>query len=118
MDLIDKGLDMQRLGVEAGDVEEILAARVFKAFFDLFVDFLKRLNAIGGKRRGTDGDAFVPGFGLTRDLFHSIGLKPVFGTEFRLKRCHDLRVIPAEAFLKQASRFSTLTMIGIAPSFR
>ena len=32
--------------VQAGNIGKLLTARRFEAFFDLFVDFLKRLDAI------------------------------------------------------------------------
>ena len=49
---------MRRTIVEARDIQKVLSTSLFKALFDLFVDLFQRLNAVGGKRRCADCDAF------------------------------------------------------------
>lgn len=46
IDGIAQRLDMRVVVIEAGNIGEMLAPRLFKAFLDLFVDFFQRLDAV------------------------------------------------------------------------
>ena len=56
-DHLGQRFDMRVVVVEAGDVGEVLAAGVFEAFPDLFVDLFQRFDAVGAEGGRDDGDA-------------------------------------------------------------
>ena len=71
--------------VQAGNISEILAAGLMEGLCNLFVDFLKRFDAIGRKRGGNYRDVLLACGGKAGDLFDGIGLKPFFPSEAGLK---------------------------------
>jgi hypothetical protein len=88
--------------VEAGDVGELLAARLLEAFADLLVDLFQRLDAVGAEGGRDHGDPLLALLGQPRDLFDRVGLQPFLGAEPALEGGDDLGVGPAQPFLQQA----------------
>ena len=100
--------------VQAGDIGEFLAARMFKTFTDFLVDFLERFNAVGRKRRGTNGDAFLARFGQSGHFLDRIGFQPLLRAKARLERGHDLGLVPSQPLAQQPRGFLALAVVGVA----
>jgi len=96
-------MDMRGIVVEARDIGEVLSACFLEAFLNLFVDLFQRLDAIGGKRGGADGDVGLAVF-LSQpcDLFNRVGFQPFLGAETALECGLDLvSSQPSRSFSKR-----------------
>ena len=113
LDYIRQCFDMQIAVIQAGNVVEVFATRVLKAFSDFLVDLFQGFNAIRRKSGGADGYFRVACFRLPRNFFNRIGFQPFFRPELGLEACHDFAVVPPKPFLQQPGRFLTLAVIRI-----
>ena len=69
---------MRGIVVQAGDVGKRLSARVFETFADFLVDLFQCLNAIGGKRWRTNGNARFARLGQPRHFLDRVRFQPLF----------------------------------------
>ncbi len=77
-------------------------------------DLFQRLDAVRGKGGCDHGDPLHALLGEIDDRLDRVGLQPLRPAETRLKRRHQLAVVPAELLLEKAARLHRVAVIGIA----
>src|SRR5262245_42158588 len=109
-EVLDDG-HAERAVVEARDIGELLAAGRQEAGAVLHVQFLQRLEAIGGEARRDDGEA--PGASLGKALHgvDGVGLEPRVAAELRLEGRVPAPGRPGQLLAHQPRRLLALAVI-------